>query len=278
MAMKFGLALPYNQTRNIAQWAQNAEEQGWDGLFLGDAIWCEDPLIGLSAAALVTQSIRLGTMIIPVPLRRPWKIASESVALDHLSDGRLILGLATGAAWMGWYAFPDEADDPKIRTEILDETIDILTLLYQRKPFDFDGKYFHLKLTLLDEQYYPPKPVQKPRIPLWRPAIWPYEKSLQRTLKCDGVIVEKRSSAGKDEEISPDDIRGLKTYLDSNQPHTRPYDVVVNGSSRMLASSQRQEHLLQLEEAGVTWWIEGLWGEPPESVTDFIQHGPPQLK
>ena len=55
----------------------------------------------LAAAATNTSQIRLGTMVIPIPLRRPWKVASEAVALDHLSDGRLTLGLGAGAVWMG---------------------------------------------------------------------------------------------------------------------------------------------------------------------------------
>src|SRR5512137_1727473 len=116
-----------------------AEEAGWAGCFLGDYIWCEDPMIALAAAAMTTSRIRLGTMVVPVPLRRPWKLASESVALDQLSNGRLTLGLGAGAVWMGWQAFPDEVTDTKTRAEMLDETIDILDLLYQRKPFDYHG-------------------------------------------------------------------------------------------------------------------------------------------
>jgi alkanesulfonate monooxygenase SsuD/methylene tetrahydromethanopterin reductase-like flavin-dependent oxidoreductase (luciferase family) len=99
-------------------------------------------MIALTAAAMTTSRIRLGTMVIPVPLRRPWKLASESLALDHLSNGRLTLGLGAGAVWMGWQAFPDEPADTKVRTKILDETIDILDLLYQHKPFDYDGKHY----------------------------------------------------------------------------------------------------------------------------------------
>lgn len=52
--MKFGLALPYVSARKVAQLSKLAEESGWDGCFLGDAIWCEDPMIGLAAAALTT--------------------------------------------------------------------------------------------------------------------------------------------------------------------------------------------------------------------------------
>lgn len=68
--IKFGLALPYVSARKVAQLSQLAEESGWDGCFLGDAIWCEDPMIGLAAAAMTTRHIRLGTMITPMPLRR----------------------------------------------------------------------------------------------------------------------------------------------------------------------------------------------------------------
>jgi alkanesulfonate monooxygenase SsuD/methylene tetrahydromethanopterin reductase-like flavin-dependent oxidoreductase (luciferase family) len=138
-----------------------------------------DPMICLSAAAMTTSRIKLGTIVIPVPLRRPWKIASESLALDHLSDGRVILGLATGAVWMGWHAFPDEVTDTRARAEMLDETIDILTLLYQRQQFDYDGKHYHLKLTQMDLMHYPPKPIQQPRIPLWVVGVWPRMKTMR---------------------------------------------------------------------------------------------------
>jgi alkanesulfonate monooxygenase SsuD/methylene tetrahydromethanopterin reductase-like flavin-dependent oxidoreductase (luciferase family) len=216
-------------------------------------------------------------MIIPVPLRRPWKIASESVALDHLSEGRFILGLGTGAVWMGWQSFPDEVTDPKFRAEMLDETIDILTLFYQRKQFDYKGNQYHLKLTQLNEMFYPPKPVQLPRIPLWTPAIWPREKSIQRALKCDGVILEKRNASGKAEEVTPEDVSEANEYAAENRSLTSPYDIVVDGKTFDLETSKRRGKLAPLKEAGATWWIEGLWEESPETVTDCIQQGPPSL-
>jgi hypothetical protein len=276
-ALKFGVALPYAGARAVAQWAQLAEQAGWDGCFLGDAIWCEDPMIALTAAAMTTQHIRLGTMITPAPLRRPWKLASESVALDRLSDGRLILGLGTGAVWMGWQGFPDEVTDTKARAEMLDETIDILTLLYQRKPFDYMGKHYHLKLTLLDEQYYPPKPVQQPRIPLWAVGVWPRGKSMARVLKCDGLLAEKMDQAGKAEEVTPADIRAIKDYVDTHRTLTTPFDIVVNGQTAGLEHAQIQDQMLAWQDAGATWWIEGMWSEAEEQVTARIRRGPPQL-
>ena len=276
-ALKFGLALPYISAREVADLAHLAEQAGWDGCFLGDAIWCEDPMIALAAAAMTTQRIRLGTMITPVPLRRPWKLASESIALDRLSGGRLTLGLGTGAVWMGWQGFPDEVTNTKARAEMLDECIDILTLLYQRKPFDYMGKHYHLKLTLLDEQHYPPKPVQQPRIPLWAVGVWPRPKSMQRVLKCDGLLAEKLDRDGN-REVTPADIGAMKAFVDANRTLSTPFDIVVNGKTANLGRTQLQETLTQWQEAGVTWWVEGLWDESSvEQVADRIRRGPPRL-
>lgn len=273
--MKFGLALPYGSARTVATLAQAAEEAGWDGCFLGDAIWCEDPMIALAAAAMTTRRIRLGTMIVPVPLRRPWKLASESLALDRLSDGRLILGLGTGAVWMGWQSFPDAVTDGKARAEMLDETIDILTLLYQRKQADYDGKHYHLKLTLMDTMHYPPKPVQQPRVPLWAVGIWPRKRSMARILKCDGMFVEKVGADGKAVTVTPGDIAEIRAYVDANRTLTTPFDIVANGKTDGLNRAGCQDSLLPWIEAGATWWIEELWGMQEEAVIDRIRQGPP---
>jgi alkanesulfonate monooxygenase SsuD/methylene tetrahydromethanopterin reductase-like flavin-dependent oxidoreductase (luciferase family) len=275
--MKFGLALPYNQTRLVPEAARLAEELGWDGCFLGDAIWCEDPLIALAAAAMTTSRIRLGTMLIPVPLRRPWKIASESLALDQLSNGRLILGLGTGATWMGWQGFPGEITRSSVRAEMLDETIDILSLMFQRQPFDYDGKHYQVKLTLLDVQYYPPKPLQQPRIPLWAPVIWPREPSKQRILKCDGLFAEKWSADGKPEAVTPQDIREMKAYVAAHRTSTTPFEMVVGSATAELDPARPADSLLPWFEAGVTWWIKELWGSSPETVLETIRQGPPRV-
>ena len=271
--MKYGLALPYNNGKRVMKYARLVEEAGWDGLFLGDAIWCEDPMIALTAAAAVTERIRLGTMIIPVPLRRPWKLASESVALDRLSNGRLILGLGTGAVWMGWQGFPDEVIENKARAKMLDETIDILTLFYKCRQFDYDGEYYNLKLSELDEMYYPPKPVQRPRIPIWIPGIWPRKKSMQRTLKCDGLLAEVISPDGKPEPVTPEDLRNMKAFVQENRTLNSPFDIVVNGNTIDLAEAERQEVLESWEEAGATWWVEGLWEAVEEDVEIAIREG-----
>ena len=275
--MKLGVALPYGITRAAPELARQAEEAGWDGVFLGDAIWTEDPMIALAAAAMATDRIRLGTMVTPVPLRTPWKLASESLALDQLSDGRLILGLAMGAVWMGWYAFPDVVTDTRTRAEMLGETIDILTLFYKREPFDYDGEHYHLKLTELPEQHYPPKPVQQPRIPLWAVGVWPRKRSMRRVLTCDGVIAEAMNADGDAEPVTPDHVREIKAYIEANRTLSTPFDIVVNGSTADLAPDQRGAVLRGWREAGATWWIEGMWEASVPTVTERLREGPPSL-
>lgn len=270
--MNFGLAFPYNEVRSAAVWAKAAEDAGWDGIFMGDAIWCQDPMLTLAAAATATTRIQLGTLIIPAPIRRPWKIASEAAALDHLSDGRFILGLGTGAVWMGWYGFPDEVTELKTRVRMLDESVEILQLLFQGKPFDYTGEHYHLELTKLNEVFYPPRPVRKPSIPLWTPAIWPRKNSLLRALKCDGVIPEKRDAEGNPADLTPEDIAGIKAFVDENRDLTTPFDIVVIHKFDDLGGS-----LAQWQEAGATWLVEELYDTPKEDVLAKIQQGPPVL-
>ena len=274
--MIYGAALPYGSARTAAYLAEIAEQAGWDGIFLGDAIWCEDPMVCLAAAAINTNRIRLGTMVVPAPLRRPWKLASEFIALDYLSNGRMTLGVGAGAVWMGWHAFPDEVTETKARTEMLDETIDVLDLLYHHKPFDYEGKHYHLKLTLLDEMYYPPKPVQQPRIPIWVPGIWPRMKSMRRILKCDGLLPQKMNSKGEFEEVTPDDLRKMKAYIDANRTLTTPFDYVVEGKSGELDPSLVNEKQHEWAEAGATWWVEGLWEATTEQAAARLRQGPPK--
>jgi hypothetical protein len=216
-------------------------------------------------------------MVIPVPLRRPWKIASESVALDRLSNGRLILGLGTGAVWMGWQGFPDEITDTRARAEMLSETVEILTKLYQRKPFDFAGQHYSLKLTLVEEVYYPPKPVQQPRIPIWAPGIWPRRKSMRRVLACDGLLPLKMNAKGEFEQVLPQDLVEMKAYIDANRTLTTPFDYVVEGNLSSLDQSQRGDKVEEWSESGATWFVESMWEADEETAAAYIQQGPPIL-
>lgn len=277
-ALKIGIVLPYVDARNVARLAQAAEAAGWDGIFVGDAIWCQDPMIQLTAAAMVTSRIRLATMVLAMPLRDPRQLASESLAIDILSEGRLTLGLAMGATWMGWQGFPQFPADAKSRAELLDESIDLLTLLYQRKPFDYDGKHYTVRLTQVDEMHYPPKPVQQPRVPIWVPAALPHKKSIQRLLKVDGVFPQKMNAEGQFVDVTPEDVHEIKAFVDANRTLTTPFDIVVEGKTSDLSSQQVKEKLATWAEAGTTWWVESTWGLNEVELEARIKQGPPGIE
>lgn len=177
---------------------------------------------------------------------------------------------------MGWQSFPDEVAAARARAERLDETIDILSQLYLRQPFDYDGKHYRVKLTLLDEQYYPPKPIQQPRIPLWAPLIWPRKRSMERILKCDGLFAEKWSADGSPETVTPQDIRAMKTFVEAQHTLRTPFDIVIGSKTAEYDPDRHQDSLLPWREAGVTWWIEELWDASPGSVIERIKQGPPR--
>src|SRR5687768_11915679 len=106
--MQYGFIIEGGDVRTIVELTEQAEAAGWDGVFIADALaiggpggkdfdWF-DPWITLSVMAMRTERIRIGTMITPVSRRRPWKLARETVTLDHLSNGRFTFGVGLGAA------------------------------------------------------------------------------------------------------------------------------------------------------------------------------------
>src|SRR5918992_5409157 len=105
--MKRGLYLaPFDELANprlLADLARLAESYGWEGMFLWDRIdypprerAVADPWVALSAIASATEALRLGPLVTPLSRRRVQKFAREAVTLDHLSNGRLTLGVGLG--------------------------------------------------------------------------------------------------------------------------------------------------------------------------------------
>ncbi len=120
------MILPDGHVLTAVELAQKVEAAGWDGFFVWEPVWGVDSWVTLAAVAMRTKHIRLGTMLTPVSRRRPWKLASETATLDHLSNGRLILSVGLGASDSGFDTFGEETNR-KIRAELLDEGLDIIT-------------------------------------------------------------------------------------------------------------------------------------------------------
>ncbi|GAC1474511.1 MAG: hypothetical protein PVS3B1_22160 [Ktedonobacteraceae bacterium] len=131
--MRYGFILPHRDIHILAELAHEAEVAGWDGVFYWDGIYIEgagpmyDPWIVLAAMALRTERVRLGLMLTPPSWRRPWKLARETVTLDHLTPGRLIMPVGLGTLDDGGFTKVGEVTDRKERAELLDESLAILT-------------------------------------------------------------------------------------------------------------------------------------------------------
>lgn len=191
--MKYGVILPTGDARTAANFAHEVEAAGWNGFFVWEPVWGIDAWVCLTAAAMLTERIRLGTMLTPLSRMRPWKLASETATLDNLSNGRVVLAVGLGAIDTGFAEF-GEVTDRKTRAELLDEGLDILTALWHGQPFNYNGKYYKIKETKF---HPPPPPVQKPRIPIWVVGVWPRRKSMKRALRYDGLLPAVMGDNGK---------------------------------------------------------------------------------
>src|SRR5882672_2640333 len=95
--MRYGFVLPGGTALEQLELAVLADQRGWDGVFSFEIGYGVDPWTLLSAMAQRTSHVRLGTILTPLPWRRPWKLASQVATLDQVSNGRAILAVGLGA-------------------------------------------------------------------------------------------------------------------------------------------------------------------------------------
>lgn len=115
-----------------------------------------------AALAQATERVRLGCAVSGVTLRHPAIVAKMAATIDHISNGRLDLGL--GAAWHGWehHAFGIPFPSPREREDMLEEAVQVVRLLLgSRGPVDFEGRHYQLRQAVLS-----PRCVQDPHPPI----------------------------------------------------------------------------------------------------------------
>jgi alkanesulfonate monooxygenase SsuD/methylene tetrahydromethanopterin reductase-like flavin-dependent oxidoreductase (luciferase family) len=269
----------YADPRLVAELAHEAEEAGWDGFFLWDhisydvpgspgAVPVADVWILLAAVALRTTRIKIGPVVTPLPRRRPWKVARESVTLDHLSEGRLILGVGLGNDRSREYSSLGEPTDPKWHGELLDEGLEVVARLWSGEAFSYEGKHYQLT-----DVRFLPKPVQQPRIPIWVAGFWPNKKPYRRAAQFGGICTLRR-----EHPLEPDDYREILAYMRASRKSDAPFDVIVSGQTESIDPSKDAATMAAFAEAGVTWWQECFdWTHTLDQVRQRIQQGPPQF-
>ncbi len=251
MSVKAGIfAPPFDELADpklVAELAARAEERGWDGFFLWDHIRYRaptravaDPWIAMSAMAVATERIRLGPMVTPLSRRRIHKLARETATLDHLSDGRLILGVGLGSDSNDELEPFGEVIDARARAKLLDDGLERLA--------GYWGGEFE------------PPPVQRPRIPVWVAGRWPNRRPLRRAARWDGVFPIELPSPAELEELVAEvaDLRG-----DSDAPFEVVIEIAPGEDPGPWAA------------AGATWCLTAFGQQPSAAeVREAIEAGP----
>lgn len=279
--MKFAISLPNGgacgRPDQLAEFAFLAETAGWDAIFLEDYIIWQghnevptfDPWVSLAAMAVRTQSIRLGTMVTPIARRRPWKLARETVSLDHLSGGRLILGIGVGETRLDTsFAQFGEETDWRRRAAMADEALEVLVRLWSGEQVTHDGPFYHLR----DVQFLP-RPLQQPRIPVWIGGVWPRHGPVQRALRWDGACLYKLPP---EEEFTPKDVSELAAMVRARENSASFFDIVVGHAvwQREKDIERERAHIASLAGAGATWWSEYVPPDTAQVMRRYITEGP----
>lgn len=252
---------PFTDAATVVRWAREAEEAGWDGVFLWDHIqWSPgvaplDPWVMLGAVATVTERVRLGPLITPLSRRRPHVVAKQLTTLDHLSGGRAVLGVGLGAPADRDFGDLGEVTDARVRGAMLDEALEVVDQLL-RGATDFTGEHYRVTAD------FRPRPVQLPRPPIWVAGTAPNRRPLRRAQRWDGAV-----PIGADGPLSPEELAAHLARLESPVPEG--WEVVVPRREGVPAA--------EYASAGATWLVADPHptGEGWEArITELISRGP----
>lgn len=175
----------------LVELAVAAEAAGWDGVFFwdhvlrpaGDPAENADAWTVLAAVAGATSRVRIGPMVTPLARRRPQVVARQAVTVDHLSGGRLTLGVGLGNDHGRELSAFAEIVDPRSRGHALDEAVELLVALWSGEEVHHRGPFF-----TADGVRFLPRPVQQPRIPLWFAARGGATAPVRRAARYDGLF------------------------------------------------------------------------------------------
>lgn len=261
--MRFGFVVPWADADEVGELAAVAEEHGWDGLFVWEAVWGVDAWISLALAAVRTSRIRLGTMLTPPSRRKPWELAGQVATVDRLSEGRVTLSVGLGAVDTGFATFGEECDRRQ-RAELMDECLDVMTGLWAGQPFTYEGRHYRVEPSSFPAIGHT---AQQPRVPVWCVGALGRPRSMERALRWDGLIPQVIDD-GTARQCTLEELAAVRATLPD-----RDFDVVIEGVGSEHAPAA-------WADAGATWWIESMWDalRADDAVTaafDRLRDGPP---
>lgn len=287
--MRFSVNIPnfgdFADPRNVATVAAAAEQAGWDGLFVWDHVLHRghqgrpfgDPWMLLTAAALATSRIRLGTLLTPVPRYRPQQLARQVATLDRLSDGRLVFAAGLGGPVEDEYRAFGDTTEPRVLAERLDEGLELLERFWSGEPVRHSGRHYEAHdVTLL------PATAQRPRPPVWIGGFWPRRAPMRRAARWDGAV-PLFESARHGHAPDPAEVRDLVDYVRKHRTAAtgRPFDFVLGGATPPV-QARAKDVIGPLHDAGATWWDERQMQTDPDldrlpPVLRRVEAGPPVI-
>ena len=267
--MKAGFVLPGGPVRLQVDQAVAAEEAGWDAVFVWEGAYHTEAWCLLAAMAERTSRIRLGTMLSPLPWRRPWELAAQAATVDQLSGGRVILTVGLGAAETGRVLVSDPTDRPR-RAELLDEGLELMQSLWAGAN-EHVGRHFQLDLASGPARDL--RPVQQPRIPIWVVGAWNRPRSMTRAVGYDGVVPHLMDHPDGFGTAYEEMVAGIQAH-----PHpdgTLP-EVIWEAETPADDPRAATERVTRWRDRGATWWLESRWGPDRDDVDARIAAGPPR--
>ena len=275
---QFGIYVPnfgsiLGDAVQLANLTKLAEECNWDGFFIWDHILIKringppicNPWIALGLMASQTDRITIGTTITPLPRRNPWELARETVTVDLISNGRLILGVGLGEPPEVEYGSFNKPFDVKTRREKLDESLRILQGLWSGEPFSFQGKHYKL-----EEVTFLPKAVNN-KIPIWVAGQYPRKGPIKRAAKYAGIIPLPEGLTG---DLSIQDYKDLHAKITTHRGNSS-FDIVM--ITTVPKGPDAMHELQPYIDIGVNWFLQYLG--PNMKLNDLekrIKQGPPE--
>lgn len=258
--MKFSLSLPvlrdrshpdpYHETFALAQLA---EEAGFDTVTVGHHHFLpgnmSDPLTFLTAVAVRTSTLRVGTGIFQLPVHNPVRVAEQVATIDELSGGRISLGVG-----LGWWPLEYQVHGSDFRTRgaRMEEALEILRLVWTEEKTSYDGRFYSFP-----ELTVHPRPVQQPSIPLWVAGV--ADAAVDRAARLgDAWLCGPVQSLGKAQSC-------LRVYRDSCARHGRQPEWILRRYA-WIGTDRRS-----VEEDVLPAYVDGLLEHWRESAEDDVE-------
>jgi probable F420-dependent oxidoreductase len=270
MALKdrvaFGMSLPHRSAEPIPatvvrEVAIRAESLGFQDLWVASNILDEaqslDSLTTLAYAAAVTSTVRLGVSVLVLPIHHPVHVAHQVATLDHLSGGRVTLGVGIGMA--------DEYEPFQVptarRVRRFVESVELMKALWAGPHATYDGKIFQVHDVTLGT-----RPTQQPHPPIWMGGAHP--DAIRRAAGLsDGWMAGGGSSTASFAQAVP----LLREALEQagRDPATFPI------SKRIFMSVHENPAVARAE---VDHWFSAVYGDPAGVETAGVFGTPPQVR